>query len=245
MNLKTNMDSCLLQIGRNKILMKNKFKIKIVSVGDFGNSIIKNFSNFNLQNVEFFDLNTDWANIYESTNNYIKIGTKTTHGLGCGGHLSFGEKSAEEDKEKITNILEKSDFLIIVAGFGGGIGSGASPVVAKIAKKLNIPTIAFISVPANFEGKIRCENAKQGLKNIHCHTDKLIVFYLEKYITDKANLLTLPIDVSYKDMGEIIQKSILKVIDKIIIEVQNKKTIKKILELVKYDLPFIEVFEGN
>ena len=64
MNLKTNMDSCLLQIGRNKILMKNKFKIKIVSVGDFGNIIIKKFSNFNLQNVEFFDFNTDWANIY-------------------------------------------------------------------------------------------------------------------------------------------------------------------------------------
>ena len=235
------MDSCLLQIGRNKILMKNKFKIKIVSVGDFGNSIIKNFSNLNLHDVEFYDLNTDWANMYESSNEYIKIGAKTTHGLGCGALSYFGEKSAEEDKEKITNILEKSDFLIIVAGFGGGTGSGASPIVAKIAKKLNIPTIAFISVPANCEGKIRCENAKKGLKNIRYHIDKLIVFYIEKYITDKAK----PLISYYKDMGEIIQKSILKVIDKIIIEVQNEKTIKKILELVKYDLPFIEVFEGN
>ena len=216
--------------------MKNhNFSIKILGSGMGGINIIKPFAKVPLKNVECLDMHADWAS--KITNKFIKIGTKTTRGLGTGALPLFGE----EDKDAIVNAISGCDLLILVSGLGGGTGSGASPVVAEIAKELDIPTAAFVTTPLGFESKMRHQNTQVSLEKLKSFAGVLIVFSCEEYMSHVPK--KTPIGEIFKRIDEILQKNIIKMIDFCNLQASNGKSAKEILKLIKFDDPCINVFK--
>ena len=145
----------------------NPAKIKVVGVGGGGGNDVNRMIKEGLSGVDFWALNTD-VQVLElsAAPNKIRLGTKLTNGLGAGGEPSKGEQAAEESKEDIIQALDGADMVFITAGMGGGTGTGAAPVVAKIAKELGALTIAVVTKPFDFEGKRRANQALQGLEKL-------------------------------------------------------------------------------
>ena len=136
-----------------------------------------------LSGVEFWLMNTDLQVLeYGQTKNRIQLGSKSTSGLGAGGDPSVGEKAAEEAQQEITEALDGADMVFITAGMGGGTGTGAAPVVAKIAKELGILTIAVVTKPFSWEGKKRQNQANQGLEKLREAVDAVIVVPNDKLL---------------------------------------------------------------
>lgn len=149
--------------------------IKVIGVGGGGNNAIREMVKQGMNNLDLIAINTDLQSLSLSgTENKIQIGKTITNGLGTGGNPELGKKAAEEDKEKITRILEKADIVFITAGMGGGTGSGASSVVAKIAKQQGILTIGVVTKPFSFEGKKRKLQAEAGIEELKKEVDALI-----------------------------------------------------------------------
>jgi cell division protein FtsZ len=133
--------------------------------------------------VEFWLMNTDLQVLeYGATKNIVQLGTKVTSGLGAGGDPSVGEKAAEEAQQDITEALDGADMLFVTAGMGGGTGTGAAPVVAKIAKELGILTIGVVTKPFAFEGKKRQLQAAAGLEKLKEAVDAIIVIPNDKLL---------------------------------------------------------------
>lgn len=155
----------------------NFAKIKVVGVGGAGGNAINNMiKNYDIDGVEFIAVNTD-AQVLGSNSAEIKlrIGEEITRGLGSGGNPQIGKKAAEESVDLLHEHLAGADMVFITAGMGGGTGTGASPVVAGIAKNLGALTIAIVEKPFNFEGRKRMETALQGISEIKDKVDTLIV----------------------------------------------------------------------
>ncbi|HRO64681.1 MAG TPA: cell division protein FtsZ [Candidatus Dojkabacteria bacterium] len=148
-------------------------KIKVVGVGGAINNMIKNHE---IEGVEFIAVNTD-AQVLASNSAEIKlrIGEEITRGLGSGGNPQIGRKAAEESVDLLHEHLAGADMVFITAGMGGGTGTGASPVIAGIAKNLGALTIGIVEKPFNFEGRRRMETAIQGIAEIKDKVDTLIV----------------------------------------------------------------------
>ena len=104
----------------------------------------------------------------------IQIGEKLTKGLGAGADPEIGRKAAEESQDDISNVLQGADMVFITAGMGGGTGTGAAPIVAKIAKEMGILTVGVVTKPFNFEGKRRMQNAEMGIKSLQEQVDTLV-----------------------------------------------------------------------
>lgn len=154
----------------------NQTVIKVVGCGGGGSNAVNRMISRRLQNVEFIVLNTDLQALNRSNaETKLPIGQKVTKGLGAGGNPKVGEQAAEEDRELITNILRGADMVFITAGMGGGTGTGSAPVVASIAKDLGCLTVAVVTTPFEFEGRIRMRQAKEGLDKLHEQVDSLIV----------------------------------------------------------------------
>ena len=150
--------------------------IKVVGCGGGGSNAVNRMISRDLSNVEFIVLNTDLQALGRSNAaTKLQIGQKVTKGLGAGGRPEVGEQSAEEDKENITNLLRGADMVFITAGMGGGTGTGSAPVVARIAKELGCLTVAVVTTPFEFEGRVRMRQAKEGLEKLHEQVDALIV----------------------------------------------------------------------
>jgi len=137
-------------------------------------------------NVEFIDfvaVNTDHQ-VLESSKApvRIQIGEKLTRGLGAGGDPSVGMKAAEESEEEIAKTISGSDMVFITAGMGGGTGTGAAPIVARVAKSLNVLTVGVVTKPFAFEGKKRMKNATEGIDELKKHVDTLIVIPNQKLL---------------------------------------------------------------
>jgi len=136
-----------------------------------------------LSGVEFWLMNTDLQVLqYSSCDNKLQLGPKLTNGLGAGGEPQIGEKAAEEAQQEITRAIEGADMVFVTAGMGGGTGTGAAPVVAKIAKDLGILTIGVVTKPFSFEGKRRANQAEQGLEKLRESVDALIVIPNDKLL---------------------------------------------------------------
>lgn len=151
-------------------------QIKIVGVGGAGGNAINTMINNKLDNVEFIAINSDVQDLKKSlAPNLIQIGPKATSGRGAGALPEIGEKAAEESYEEIKKALAGADLVFLVAGMGGGTGTGALPVVARAAKEMNILTMAVVTKPFSYEGKIRLENSDLGLKNLKSYVDTLLV----------------------------------------------------------------------
>jgi cell division protein FtsZ len=151
-------------------------KIVVIGVGGAGGNAVKNMISSSLEGVEFWVVNTDAQALEHSlTNNRVQLGPKLTHGLGAGSHPEVGKLAAEESCDDLYSIIENSDMLFIAAGMGGGTGTGAAPVLAKIAKERGILTVAIVTMPFNFEGSRRMKQAEQGRDTLQQFVDTLIV----------------------------------------------------------------------
>jgi cell division protein FtsZ len=150
-------------------------KIKVIGVGGAGGNAVNNMINANLQGVKFIVANTD-AQALETSNAEVKIqlGKSLTEGLGAGADPSVGKEAAMESIDEIREALEGSHMVFITAGFGGGTGTVAAPVIAEVCKELGILTVAVASKPFSFEGKKRERQALDGLEKLHGITDTVI-----------------------------------------------------------------------
>ncbi|SMP03765.1 cell division protein FtsZ [Desulfurobacterium pacificum] len=161
--------------------------IKVIGVGGGGNNAVARMLEKGIEGVEFIAVNTD-AQVLSRIQVPIKvqIGEKLTKGLGAGGKPEIGEQAALEDEPKIREVLEGSDMVFVTAGMGGGTGTGAAPIVAKIAKDMGILTVGVVTRPFDFEGRKRHEYAEAGIKRLKEFVDTLMVVPNQKLITVAA-----------------------------------------------------------
>lgn len=155
--------------------------IKVVGVGGGGGNAINYMIDQGLVGAEFIAMNTDAQALRSSKADVrLQLGSTITNGLGAGANPEIGYKSALEDKDKIRELLEGADVVFIAAGMGGGTGTGASPVVAEVARELGALTIGVVSKPSFFEGKKRINYASQGIARLAEHIDSLLIIPNDK-----------------------------------------------------------------
>ena len=153
-----------------------KPKITIFGVGGAGGNAINNMIRSNLEGVEFVAANTDSQSLANSlATNKIQLGLKITKGLGAGSFPDRGRMAAEENIDEINNFLQGCNMVFIAAGMGGGTGTGAAPVIAKLAREQDILTVGVVTKPFHFEGKYRMETAEAGIEELKKYVDTLIV----------------------------------------------------------------------
>jgi len=159
-------------------------RLKVVGIGGAGGNAVNRMIAAGLSDVDFIAVNTDHQVLERSAAPLkLRIGTKLTKGLGAGGFPELGKKAAEEDRDVIAEHLEDTDMLFVTAGMGGGTGTGAGPIISKLAKEMGILTVAVVTKPFNFEGKTRYLNAEQGIDELKGIVDTLIIIPNEKLLT--------------------------------------------------------------
>ncbi len=150
-------------------------RMKVVGVGGAGSNAVNRMIEAGLTGVDFVAINTDLQALSTSKAPVrIQIGRNTTKGLGAGADPEIGRKSIEEDKEAVVNALQDADMIFVTAGMGGGTGTGASPIVAEVAKDLGALTVAIVTKPFLFEGPKRMQRAEEGLEELKEYVDTLI-----------------------------------------------------------------------
>ncbi len=150
--------------------------IKVVGVGGAGGNAVNRMIASGLKKVTFVAMNTDVQALQRSNAQVrIPIGKELTGGLGAGGIPEMGQKAAEESKDEIRSLLDGTDMVFITAGMGGGTGTGAAPVVAEIAKGMNILTVAVVTTPFAFEGRKKLQFANEGIERLRKQVDTLIL----------------------------------------------------------------------
>lgn len=166
--------------------------IKVVGIGGGGGNAVEHMMAGHIEGVEFICANTDAQALRNSSaNTVIQLGEGITRGLGAGANPEVGRRSAEEDREKIRNVLTGADMVFIAAGMGGGTGTGAAPVFAQIAKELGILTVAVTTKPFSFEGRMRLQTAEQGIANLSQYVDSLITIPNNKLLSVLGKNVTL------------------------------------------------------
>ncbi len=154
---------------------ENSAKIKVIGVGGAGGNAINNMISSNLVGVKFIAANTDSQALEKSMASIrIQLGEKLTRGLGAGAIPQIGREAALENEEAIRKALEDSHMVFITAGFGGGTGTGAAPIIAKICKEIGALTVAVVTKPFSFEGKKRMKQAEEGINELKKHADTVI-----------------------------------------------------------------------
>ncbi|WAW15602.1 cell division protein FtsZ [Peptostreptococcus equinus] len=158
-------------------------KIKVIGVGGGGNNAINVMISSGVKGVEYLALNTDKQALESSKAEHIlQIGEKLTKGLGAGANPDKGKKAAEESADEIAKAIEGADMVFITAGMGGGTGTGAAPVVAQIAKDAGALTVAVVTKPFSFEGRVRMNKADEGITELRKNVDTLITIPNDKIL---------------------------------------------------------------
>jgi cell division protein FtsZ len=168
--------------------VENFARIRVVGVGGGGSNAVNRMIAEGVGGVDFIAVNTDsQALLLSDAPTRVRIGEKLTRGLGSGGNPEQGEKAAEESEEDIYEVLKGSDMVFITAGMGGGTGTGAAPVIAKVSKEHGALTIGVVTRPFMFEGSRRSQSAEQGIEKLKEHVDTLIVIPNDRLLelTDK------------------------------------------------------------
>ena len=176
--------------------------IKVIGVGGGGNNVVNRMVRSGTKGVEFVAVNTDKQALnVSSASDKIQIGEKLTHGKGAGADPEIGRKAAEESRNQIAKALEDTDMVFIAAGMGGGTGTGGAPIVAEIAKEMDILTVGVVTKPFGFEGPRRMRAAEAGIAELEGKVDSLVIIPNErlKYATDQkvtfANAFEIADDV--------------------------------------------------
>jgi len=155
--------------------VENFARIKVLGVGGGGSNAVNRMIEEGLRGVEFIAINTDaQALMLSNAPNRVRIGDKLTKGLGSGGDAGIGTKAAEESSDDMYEIINGADMIFITAGMGGGTGTGAAPVIARIAKETGALTIGVVTKPFEFEGPRRWKVADEGIAKLKEHVDTLI-----------------------------------------------------------------------
>ena len=190
----------------------NSAVIRVMGVGGGGCNAINSMIDSNIKSAEFFAVNTDnQALLLSKADNCIQIGALLTKGLGAGSDPNIGEAAAEESKDEIADVLKGTDLLFIAAGMGGGTGTGAASVIARIAREQGILTVAVVTKPFSFEGRVRNENAKKGIANLKKYVDTLVVIPNDKL------LQSLPAHIgvldAFKVADDMLKQGIVGIVD--------------------------------
>jgi cell division protein FtsZ len=163
---------------------KTVAKLKVIGVGGAGGNAVNRMVDAGLTGVEFIAVNTDAMALDNNrATTRVQIGKKLTGGLGAGANPDVGRAAMEEDRDKIAELLDGADMVFVTAGMGGGTGTGGAPVVAEVAKELGILTVAIVTRPFQFEGKVRDRNALKGIENLKKNVDSIIVVPNQKLLT--------------------------------------------------------------
>ena len=187
-------------------------KIIIIGVGGAGNNAVNRMIDENIEGVEFIGINTDKQALhYCKAPTCIQIGEKLTKGLGAGAKPEVGEKAAEESAEDIANAIKGADMIFVTCGMGGGTGTGATPVVAKIAKNMDILTVGIVTKPFGFENKQRMANANAGIENLKENVDTLIVIPNDKLLEIVDRRISMP--DALKRADEVLQQAVQGITD--------------------------------
>lgn len=158
-------------------------KIKVIGVGGGGNNAVNRMIEYGVQGVDFISVNTDAQALNLSQAEVkLQIGGKLTRGLGAGANPEVGKKAAEESREQLEEALKGADMVFVTAGMGGGTGTGAAPVIAKIAKELGALTVGVVTRPFKFEGMKRSSHATGGISELKDAVDTLIVIPNDKLL---------------------------------------------------------------
>lgn len=167
----------------------NSAVIKVIGVGGAGCNAVNRMIETGLRGAQFIAVNTDRQALNRSNaETKIQIGEKLTRGLGAGGNPEIGQRSAEETVDSIQDVVEGADMVFITAGMGGGTGTGAAPIIAKIAKDLGILTVGVVTKPFGFEGRKRMKQAEIGLAYLKQYVDSLVVVPNDRLLdTSDAN----------------------------------------------------------
>lgn len=193
--------------GFNNSSYSGKARIKVIGVGGAGNNAVNRMLDAGITCAEYYVVNTDSQILALSPcENKIQIGRALTKGLGAGADPDIGRAAAEESKEALTDAIKDTDLLFITAGMGGGTGTGAAPVIAKIARDMKILTVAVVTEPFGFEGKKRMENTAKGLENLKKFVDTLIVIPNDKIKTVVAK--NTPMREALRVADEILKQGI-------------------------------------
>ncbi len=159
-----------------EITTSNAVNIKVIGVGGGGNNAVNRMIECNIKGVDYLAVNTDQPVLDKSrADSKIAIGQKTTRGQGAGADPEVGMRAAEESIEELAKALQGVEMVFITAGMGGGTGTGAAPVIAKLAKEMGILTVGIVTKPFGFEGKQRMRLAEGGIANLREYVDSLIV----------------------------------------------------------------------
>ena len=172
----------------------NNAVIRVIGVGGGGGNAVEHMLASNVEGVEFFCVNTDYQALKNnSVRNVdaVQLGTNVTKGLGAGANPEIGRQAALEDRERLVDLLQGADMVFITAGMGGGTGTGASPVIAQIAREMGILTVAVVTKPFPFELKRRMTIAQEGITELSEHVDSLITIPNEKLLSVLDERVTL------------------------------------------------------
>ena len=167
-------------------------QIKVIGVGGGGGNALEHMMAENIEGVEFVCANTDAQALTRSTaRTTIQLGEEATKGLGAGADPEIGRKAAEENRDRIREVLDGTDMVFITAGMGGGTGTGAAPIVAEIAKDMGVLTVAVVTKPFAFEGRKRMQVADQGIRELTQYVDSLITIPNNKLLSVLGKNITL------------------------------------------------------
>ena len=203
-------DKTLLEIKTNEA--EPAAKIIVVGVGGAGNNAVNRMIDENIGGVEFIGINTDKQALKLcKAPTPIQIGGKLTKGLGAGAQPEVGEKAAEENVEELTEALKGADMVFVTCGMGGGTGTGAAPVVARIAKEMGILTVGVVTKPFKFEAKTRMNNAVSGIEKLKASVDTLIVIPNDKLLEIVDRRTTMP--EALKKADEVLQQAVQGITD--------------------------------
>lgn len=158
--------------------------IKVMGIGGGGGNAVEHMLAGSIEGVEFIVANTDAQALRNSSaRTVLQLGTDVTKGLGAGANPDIGQQAALEDRERIMGVMEGTDMVFLTAGMGGGTGTGATPVIAQVAKELGVLTVAVVTRPFPFEGRKRASIAEEGIKELSQHVDSLIIIPNEKLLS--------------------------------------------------------------
>ena len=190
--------------------------IKVIGIGGGGGNAVNAMVRSNIQGVEFIQANTDIQSLDASPCQHkIRLGTDLTRGLGAGSNPDVGKMAAEESREYLYDILEGADMVFLTAGMGGGTGTGATPVIAEIAREVGALTVGVVTKPFLFEGSRRQNQAEEGIEDLKDSVDTLIVIPNQKllsFIGKQTSLTT-----AFSQVDDVLRQAICSISDLIVI----------------------------
>ncbi len=187
-------------------------RIKVIGVGGGGNNAVDRMIEAGVRNAEFICVNTDSQQLkHVKAPTVLQIGIKLTNGLGAGAKPEVGKKAAEENEDQIREVLKDTEMVFVTAGMGGGTGTGAAPVIAKMAKEMGILTVAVVTKPFFFEGKTRMQKAIAGIEELAANVDSIVTIpndLVLKVADKKVN-----INESFKLADEVLRQGVEGIIE--------------------------------